>query len=251
MKSIHEEDFRICTWDTDSKARLTPSAAFNFCQEAAGSHATDLGVGIANLGGQGIAWVLSRMSLAVDRRPSRGETVRVRTWPRGTDRLFATRDYEMLDSSGDVFARGRSAWLIVDLALKRPRRPEPFVANIPTNEGRDALADGAKGLDTEHGLNAEARRTAAYSDLDYNGHVNNARYIQWIQDAFDAEELAAVDSLRLDVNYLSEVKAGAVVEILRGGPDLSADGLARYYFEGRRDGDVAAVFRAALSVPRN
>ncbi|MFA6508452.1 MAG: acyl-ACP thioesterase, partial [Treponemataceae bacterium] len=147
-----------------------------------------------------------------------------------------------------VFARGRSAWLIVDLEAKRPRRPEPFVVNIPKNEGLDALSDGAKGLETKHDLIFKACRVAAYSDLDYLGHVNNARYVQWIQDVLDASELSAADSLRLDVNYISEVKAGSSVEIFRGGPDLSTEGNRAYYFEGRRESDSAAVFRAVLSL---
>jgi len=225
---------------------LTPSAAFNFCQEAAGGHAQELGLGISNMEDNGIAWILSRMSLVLDRRPARTETVRVRTWPRGSERLFVHRDYELTDSSGAVFARGRSAWLIVDLVSKRPRRPESFIEGFPRNEGLDALIDGAQGLDSRSDLRSVSFRTAAYSDLDYNGHVNNARYVQWIQDSLDPNRLAAAEAFRLDVNYISETKAGSSVEIFADDPKPTSDGGSLYRIEGRKEQDSAVVFRAAL-----
>ncbi len=239
MKPIHEESFRVCTWDSDASLKLTASAAFNFCQEAAGTHAEELGVGLDAMDTQGIAWILSRMSLALDRRPKRGAKLTIRTWPLGAARLFVHRDYELFDEGG-VFGRGRSAWLIVDTASKRPKRPEQLIEGLPRNEGREALPDGAGSLSAAEGIAPLAGRRAAYSDLDYNGHVNNARYVQWIQDSLDADELAAAAGFRLDLNYLSEVKAGSSVDIL-GASDGSLRSL-----EGRRAEDGAPVFRAEL-----
>lgn len=216
MSNTREELFQVYTEDVDRADKLTAAAAFNYFQEIAGNHAQDLGVGKEYMIDAGQAWILSRMSAVLDRRPGRGSKVRVRTWPRGTDRLFAIRDYEMLDKTDSVIARGRSGWLIVDLTTLRPRRPEALVASLPSNVGMDALADGAQGLPERKDLVEVGRRTAAYSDIDYNGHVNNARYVQWIQDALPAEEIEAADRLRLDINYLSEVKPGAMVSLWTG-----------------------------------
>jgi acyl-ACP thioesterase len=180
------------------------------------------------------------MSAILDRRVGRGSEIRVRTWPRGTDRLFAIRDYEMRDEADLIVARGRSAWLILDLTTLRPRRPETLTEGIPKNEGKDALADGAQGLSERKDLVEVGRRTAAYSDIDYNGHVNNARYVQWIQDALPAEEIEAADRLRLDINYLSEVKPGGTVSLWTGRID------GGWAIQGRHvDADTPA-FRAEL-----
>jgi acyl-ACP thioesterase len=240
MSNTREELFQLYTADVDQADKLTVAAAFNYFQEVAGNHAQELGVGRKYMEDAGQAWILSRMSAVLDRRPGWGSRVRVRTWPRGTERLFAIRDYEMRDESDIVFARGRSAWLIVDLTTLRPRRPEALVASLPSNEGRDALEGGAQGLIERKDLLEVGRRTAAYSDIDYNGHVNNARYVQWIQDALPASEIEVADRLRLDINYLSEVKLGCSVLLWAG---RIPGGWA---LQGRHEGTETQAFRAEL-----
>lgn len=256
MNAIFDERFKVCTWDVDRADRLTLAAAFNYFQDAAGHHASDLGVGTEYMREHGQVWILSRMSARIDYRPGWGARLRARTWPRGTDRLFAVRDYELWDEAGERIGVGRSAWLIVDAATFRPRRPEELASGLPSNDGLEALPGGGQAIRQADGLSPVARRSVAYSDLDYNGHMNNARYVQWIQDALDPDELAAAPSLRLDINYLSEMLPGEAGDIYA--KDLGpSDGWAKAYsVEGRPadgspsggPGEAKASFRAELFI---
>jgi len=248
MNETYEEQFRVCTWDVDEADRLTMAAAYNYCQEVAGNHAARLGVGSDYMEANGIVWILSRMSAVLDSRPAHGARLRVLTWPRGTERLFAMRDYELRDEADAVIGRGRSAWLIVDAASFRPRRPEAIVGGLPANGERSALPGGAQALETGSGLTQAAERAVAYSDLDSNGHMNNARYVQWIQDVIEPGALSAAGRLRLDLNYVAEMKPGASAGLFSarlGGSDGWHD---RYALEGRSSPDGRTTFRAALSL---
>jgi acyl-ACP thioesterase len=165
----------------------------------------------------------------------------MRTWPRGTQKLFAVRDYEFLDAEGKLAVRGRSGWIIFDTEKKRPLRPETIVNALPLNEGRNALPDGAgsvPGIDNEGGALRLGERTALYSDIDMNGHVNNARYIAWIEDALDPELFYKAPQLRLDINYISEVLPGETLELWTA-PGQNASTL----IEGRKG---QCAFRAEL-----
>lgn len=173
MAFFRDETFKVCTWDVDQSDKLKMSAAFNFCQEVAGNHARTLGVGAEVLREKGFAWVLSRMSLSLEERPGWGTNIVARTWPRGTDRLFAIRDYQLMTPEGRIFARGRSAWILFNTTSLRPQRVEALGVEIPDNPGMDALPDGAKSVEARTGLVARGDRRAGYSDIDYNGHVNN------------------------------------------------------------------------------
>lgn len=250
MSDTHEERFEIRTWDVDQADRMTMAAAYNYCQEVAGRHAALLGVGKDYMAANGIAWILSRMSAEMESRPRFGSAVTVRTWPRGTERLFAIRDYELLDEAGVRIGRGRSAWLIVDTSTYRPKRPETLATGLPVNPGRDALPDGAAAIPAAEGLEFSYSRRVAYSDLDYNGHVNNARYVQWAQDALDPGWLSSSASLRLDVNYLAELRPGQAAEIFAGvgaaGPGWGA-GMAIEGRVAKPDGSFQPSFRAAFS----
>jgi acyl-ACP thioesterase len=247
MKAVWEDQYTLCTWDVDASKRLTMAGAFNYFQESAGAHAENMGVGRLVLMKAGQAWILSRMSVCIRRRPVWGDRVRVRTWPRGTQKLFAIRDYELSGETGDILAQGRSAWLVVDTAKLKPLRPQSLTTGIPLNEGMDALADGAQSLEPRSDAAMLTDRRAAYSDMDYNGHVNNARYVQWIQDALPAAEIEGAESMRLDINFLSELKYGNRVDLF--GAPINGQGYHGYSIEGRSEGNGridAAAFRAEL-----
>ena len=263
--NIWREKVPVRFGNVDRSDRLTLWSMFDFFQEAAISHAANLGVGRDALAQSGQAWILSRFSLFVERRPAYGETVEVSTWPRGWEKLFALRDYSIRDAEGNTVVRGRGGWLVLDIEKRRPLRVQPIMEAMPLNDGVDAFPAGPAGLNPRENLVKTAERTALYSDIDYYGHANNARYIQWVQDAADMEILNSADQIRLDINYLSEVMPGDTVELWTaplptedGGPSGDASsknaaptdypssagpGLA---FEGKRPGSGQAVFRAEL-----
>jgi hypothetical protein len=125
--------------------------------------------------------------------------------------------------------------------------------SLPLNEGLDALPGGAADLGARDNLQKAGERRAVYSDIDYNGHVNNARYVQWLQDIMENEDLERARRMRLDINYLSEVKPGEITGLWAahlppGEDETGGNGLnlGAFAFEGRRQDDDRAVFRAEL-----
>jgi acyl-ACP thioesterase len=261
--NVFSEKRTVRFGNIDRSNTLTVASTFDFFQEAAISHAEALGVGRDMMTQAGRVWVLSRIGMFMERRPRCGEILTVRSWPRGLHKLFAVRDYDILDAGGASIVRGRSGWLILDMEKRRPLRPETALDSpLPLNEGLDALPAGGADNEVPSGLaarlNAEnpaavkMTRAARYSDIDYNGHMNNARYIQWIQDALDPEIFENARQIRLDINYLAEVKPGEIIDLLTLPFALGADaaagypGLPRAAFavEGRRGGEN--VFRAEL-----
>jgi acyl-ACP thioesterase len=110
-------------------------------------------------------------------------------------------------------ARAQSRWIVIDIEKHKPLRPQTLPTTLPLNEGRDALIIANSGLAKRDNLVKTSERKAVYSDIDFNGHVNNARYIQWIQDAIPSEHIENARQLRFDINYLSEIKNGETVEI--------------------------------------
>jgi acyl-ACP thioesterase len=233
----------------DRSDRLTLDAVFQMFQEAAISHAENLGVGREEMARTGQVWILSRMSVQIDRRPSYTEALTVRTWPRGAEKLLAIRDFDLLDASNKPIVRARSAWIILDKNKRRPLRPQTIVGGLPLNDGLDALTPGAAEIEERDGLKKVMDRKALYTDVDYNGHVNNVKYIQWIEDALASQNFEKAGRMRLDINYLTEVLPGENIALWTapfadqagtGAPAASAMAL-----EGRKDGGAPA-FRAEL-----
>jgi len=59
------------------------------------------------------------------------------------------------------------------------------------------------------------RHTVAYSDVDMNGHTNNAMYMQWAMDAVDYKIASSRPVKEVTINFNHETKAGDVVSIYR------------------------------------
>ncbi|MDR3247853.1 MAG: acyl-ACP thioesterase [Treponema sp.] len=252
---IVQEKLNLHFGAIDRSDRLTLASTFDFFQEAAINHAEALGVGREAMIKSGQIWILSRLSVIWDRRPKWGEAITVRSWPRGWEKLFVLRDYDIRDQADVPVVRGRSCWIILDMERRRPLRPQAVMETMPLNEGLDAMTGLPVSLESPGQLQKQGTRQALYSDIDYNGHVNNTRYIQWIQDITKNDLLEKADRARLDINYLGEVKPGETVELWSaelGGPDRP-DGSAEWdwaaAFEGRRQDAADAgqpVFRAEL-----
>jgi acyl-ACP thioesterase len=236
----------------DKSDKLTLDAVFNYFQEAAISHAENIGVGRDDMTANKQAWILSRITVLVNRRPDYCENVTVSTWPRGSEKLFVIRNYQINDKDDIPVVSARSAWLVLDIDKRRPLRPQSIAVPIPLNEGRETLKPedkGAAGLEERANLQKTAERKALYTDLDANGHVNHIRYIQWMQDTLAPGLLESAVKIRLDINYLNEVLSGETVDLMSA--CIEDENCANTYaFEGVKNessGETRqAAFRAEL-----
>ncbi|MDR0501957.1 MAG: acyl-ACP thioesterase [Treponema sp.] len=243
--NIWQETFPVRFGAIDRSDRLTLNAALQFFQEAAICHAENLLVGREDMARTGQVWILSRMSVMADRRPKYGETITVRSWPRGGEKLFAIRDYDIRDKDDIPVVSARSGWLIVDIEKRRPLRPQSVMGSLPGNEGLNALTSGPAGLeergilqtDVSSGANplcVKTERRALYNDVDYNGHVNNVSYIKWIEDVIDPRCLEQAEKMRLDINYMNEILAGETINLAYAPLETEDKNITAFAFEGRK-----------------
>lgn len=253
---IWQSKQKIIFNDVDPSGGITPFAVFNYFQDAAEAHAERIGVGRERMSNNKQVWVLSRMSVLIERRAKLDDDVVLRSWPRGYDRLFCVRDYDIADASGNIMVRARSGWLVVDREKRRPLRPQSLSLDIPVNDGLDAFDGSPSGLETRSKLVKITERRASYSDIDFNGHMNNARYVQWIQDCADGAALQNAKQLRLDINYLNETHLNDLIEIwtapvddVDNDSDKKLPGaVVKIALEGKKNNDGSAVFRAELYI---
>ena len=86
------ESFRVRYRETDRNGILKLSSWFDFLQEAAANHATQLGVGLDALSERGLLWVLSRLHLSICRYPAIGSLFRLEPEVRSRNLLHLEKD---------------------------------------------------------------------------------------------------------------------------------------------------------------
>jgi len=133
------------------------------------------------------------------------EQITIRTWPKTIQqKLFFIRDYEILSASGELLAAATSAWLMMNMQTRRLVPPSALKLNLPQNP-RQALAEPLEKLIAPANGEERLRLRASYSAIDVVGHVNNARYIEWICDAFPTPWHQQHQLAALQINYDREV----------------------------------------------
>ena len=203
---ILQKDFKVHVYETDVNNKLNPASLFNYFQDIASDHAELLGFGRDDLLKHNHFWVLSRMYAEISEMPEWGEVITVSSYPNGTDKLFALRNYEAKYSDGRAVAFATSSWLIVDYATRRIQRPEIALSNFNQYpERRNSQLRYANKLEfTGSEVKNSKPFSVRISDLDINLHTNNVKYLQWILDAYDLDFVKQNSIHSIEINFLSE-----------------------------------------------
>jgi acyl-ACP thioesterase len=207
MESLRfEKEYRVHVYETGPDGRLNLYSLFNYLQDIASDHAVKLGFGRDDLMRDNRFWVLSRMYAEISKWPKWEDNIIVKTWPAGTDKLFALRNYEVTFTDGRHVASGTSSWLILDRTTKKVQRPDSILTQYnPYIRAEDSPIRYASKLEpaSEDGDISPVFRIKV-SDLDVNLHSNNVRYLNWTSDCYDLDFVMKNIPQSAEINYLAE-----------------------------------------------
>ena len=226
------DEYLISSYEVDAGARAPLYSLSKFMQETAYNHANHLEFGYAQLKAKNLFWVLSRLSIRVDRYPGWGERIQVCTWPADLERLFAYRDFRVLDEEGNPIGAAGSAWLILDASKRRPQRQDLLKEKSAMFPRERALEERPGKIDKLSHPEEGPLFPVRYSDLDLYNHVNNSQYIRWILDSYPEEIRREYDVTLFEINFLSEAKMGDEISIHTEVPEGSDPGLVHAFHHG-------------------
>lgn len=234
MDNRLSQDLVIPCYDTDFSCLLKPASFMDLAQEMANIHARQLGFGYDDLMRTRTVWVLSRMHIRFERYPKWREEVTMSTWHKGASRLFYLRDFQMKDRQGNVLVSATTSWLVINIDTRRLCR-DAGILDEGTACSDNAIEQECGKVQLPSGTveSKVAEHRVAYSDVDMNGHTNNARYLVWAMDTLDFDSLVSDPVKDVRINFNSETRPGDIVELFR------ADACGRIYVEGKVGGKSA------------
>jgi acyl-ACP thioesterase len=211
MRTTYREGFEVRSYETDTQGRLQVPILCQFLEEAAVAHAAILGVAVESLIDSGVAWVLSRLHLEMDRWPAADEQIVIETWPEAASRLFTERRFEIQDSTGRRIGNVSTLWFVLNLERRRPiRLPHQITERLSEHDlGPEPTKFGD--LDVPEPIDNELGFTVRRSDLDLADHVNNTSYVEWAIEAVPDGVWGIAELAELEIHYLSECHHGQTV----------------------------------------
>lgn len=203
--SAYHETFALpaATADDSELGRLL--TVLEEMMETAGRHAEILGVGVRDLHGKGLTWVLARLHVKVNIIPTAGQSVHIATWPSGRHRLFALREFHLSDQAGTEILRATSAWALMNMETRRPARLDPHLP-VFTRHPERMVADDFSPLPPVQQAGSQVSYRAAAADIDLNDHVNNTVYMDWALRSIPTQTLR--QPLTLEAAFLGEARLG-------------------------------------------
>lgn len=210
------EKITVPCYDTDASWLLKPASFMNLAQEAAGRHAVYLGFGYDNLIVSNTAWILSRVHVEFIDTPKWREDITLTTWHKGLNRLFFLRDFVLTDAQGKERVKATTSWLVLNLETRRLVRDPKLIeeGTVCTENAIETPADKVQ-MPKEVEPEFVMEHKVAYSDIDTNGHANNAMYMHWAMDAVDYDIASTRPVKEFTINFNHETKAGEVVKLYK------------------------------------
>ena len=211
MEPIYTQYFEINDSGVDRYGRLKPSMILFYAQEVAGQHCLTLSVDYDTLAKRRLFWAVIRHRVQVTRLPMRGEKIRVETWPMPTTRVAYPRSVVAYDEAGNECFRSISLWVLMDLDSRNMILPgKSGISVIGTLRGTELTAPTSL---MPKDLHSSRKRSVCFTDLDRNGHMNNTRYLDWIDDLLPSPFHERHSVKEFTVCYLSEAREGQELDL--------------------------------------
>lgn len=183
--------------------------------DVATEHANILGIGNPFMPAPGMGWVLSRLSIEMERWPRENTEYTVTTWVEDWNRHFSRRAFSIHDAKGDIIGYARSIWMVLNTAdrsnagLSGLNFRQEWVSDIPC-----PIATQEKHQKIEAGNDVTTYRFK-YCDIDFYRHVNTVRYVDLLLNQFGMEDYDCNFINRFELSFLHEANYDMEIRINR------------------------------------
>ena len=136
-----------------------------------------------------------------------------------TTRVAYPRSVVAYDEKGQELFRSITLWVLMNMDTRAMIQPgQSGIEVMGTDRGLELASP--KGIVPRDMVNSSPRRVC-FTDLDRNGHMNNTRYMEWVEDLFPSRFHREHKLKEFTVCYLAECREGQTLdmhyEIMEGG----------------------------------
>ncbi len=199
--------------DTDANRNLTPTHLLMYMEETSDHHLREAGMSLDELRDRrGLAFLISRIAARIYRQIHVGEVIDVETWVCESRGLSFIRCYRVL-RGGEVVAEAYTVWALLDIATKRLLPSSDFPYDIVPEEPLGGALTVRMRLPAIAGMAPVGERRIVYSDIDYNGHMNNTHYPNMLCDF--TPDIRNLQVTGFTLSFLREAAFGETLQVFR------------------------------------
>lgn len=226
MAEIFQKNVPVMEYECDVARKLRLSWLMRHAQQMGSDHLATKHVDYRQMYEDGMVFVVNKMRIKIQRRPEFNEKLLLTTIPMEPKGVQFVRDTIFDTVEGERLAEVSISWALMHPESRRILRPSAFDRygfQFNPNDGEQVT--GYK-IRKPEGPATIHKRQVKYSDLDYNGHVNNATYADMVCDMVPVELLMHSKIKEFGIIYHKEAKLGQVL-------DMTVLENEKWYFGGK------------------
>ena len=200
--------------DFDRNGKLSYEALMQIVENAGNHHSDSVNDSVIQGSMTGLAWLLAEWRISILDRPTTGDPLTVTTWIRGKNpSSLVFRCFELTDAAGALLARAEAKLVLYDVARGRMARIDPDLFRNYGPEERAVFETELPRMRPRESY--ENRRDLALrrSDIDFNGHVHNTRYLELMLDALPRADYDRDDLTEMRIAYSRPVQEVETVQV--------------------------------------
>ena len=206
-KKVFYMDYYLAAGECNPQGEMPLTLLMTRIIEVATFHANSWGAGYARLIQDNQVWVLSRVTIEVDRYPKVNENYRLTTWIEDYNRHFSQRNMRLDDADGNPLGYVRTIWMVIDMNT----RASVDISQLSYMS--DKITDlpcpiepisRLRSIEVGHVVDY----TFSYTDCDFNRHVNTVRYLSHLMDMFDMDCYDHFFIRRMEISFIKETHYG-------------------------------------------
>lgn len=209
---IYCSNYKIGLEDIGRNNEATNKALLEIMQNVSGFHSASVGYGILEVESKKRAWMILDWKIKVIKRPKYNDDIKVETWSRKVERLYAYRDFQIKDDEENIIVIGTSRWIFVDTDRRRPVRLTKDIADLYESEtDKQVFEEEMEDIKCENYL-FQKDYCVQRRDIDINQHMHNLNYLDMAYEILPEEiyNNKVFDNIR--IVYKKEILYGETVK---------------------------------------
>ena len=208
---MYSKKYEISEKDCNENSFLLVSSLFNYLQMIMSSNVNYLGAGSDYHHKRNLAWVFVDYEVNITKLPRKGDIVNVGTIPYSFKRFYAFRKYEIKDNFGNILVIATGKFVLINFLTKEIVSPSNEVIEQFKMQEKEPVALKMTKQHKVDELRLVKELIVSEKDIDENNHVNNAVYLQYVEE--DLQDIEQIKDIR--VTYKKEAVQGDILQVYK------------------------------------
>lgn len=200
-------DFRIGLTSLNKSNYISNKGLLSMLEDIAEMHSSSVGYGVTDIEKTNFSWALLNWKVKIISRPKYGDIITIKTWSRYNTKLYCYRDFEILNSNGDIIGIASSKWVLIDIEKGRIAKIEDELISKYNPETKSVfgileLPKLEELNNYSNSLNYKIRK----SDIDINNHMNNLCYLDIASEVLPENLCYLNECNEFEIMYKKQIK---------------------------------------------